>query len=312
MPEGATRSQRYPSRSDGGRPQVDAGSSNARIFTLGSFRVVPQKVPRERNYGDGGPTQILLKYLLSCPGYRSSAEKLIDELWPGALVDRGREYLRRQVMHLRRSLEPGRPQYAPSSYLVTEGQGIALRVANDVEDGLWVDAVCFENLATDALDALHQGQRAARVGYQALGLYRGHFLNTDLYLDWIVAARRRYQRLWTALVSALAELELEDAHFGKAILLLAGLVDESPDDEAAVKRLMIAYAASGRRAEALRTYRRLAVNLSATLDIEPGADLKALEQAIRAGQPMTDWMRQGTSHVVQVPPAQIVWPTDNQ
>jgi DNA-binding SARP family transcriptional activator len=158
------------------------------------------------------------------------------------------------------------------------------------KDGLWVDAVCFENLATEALDALNQGERLPSVGYKALGLYRGHFLSTDLYVDWIVTARRRYQRLWTALVSALARLELEEAHFDRSILLLARLVDEFPDDEAAVKGLMIAYAASGHRAEALRTYRRLSVQLTAALDIEPGADLKALEQAIRAAQPVTEWM----------------------
>jgi DNA-binding SARP family transcriptional activator len=253
-----------------------------------------------------------LKYLLSSPGYRSSAEKLIDEIWPGALLDRGREYLRREVMHLRRSLEPGRRQYAASPYLITERQGIALRVANDADDGLWVDAVSFECLATDALEALDQGQRSTLASYEALALYRGHFLNMDLYFDWIVAARRRYQRLWTALVSALAELELEDAHFDKAILLLARLVDDSPDDEAAVRRLMVAYAASGRRAEALRTYHRLQVHLSAALDIEPCADLKALEQAIRAAQSMTDWMPRSVGHVLHVSSAEILRPRVSQ
>lgn len=158
----------------------------------------------------------------------------------------------------------------------------------------------------------HRSQtRSPLAGYRALALYRGHFLNMDLYLDWIVAARSRYQRLWTALVGALAGLELEDEHFDKAILLLARLVDESPDDEAAVKRLMIAYAASGRRAEALRTYRRLRMHLSTTLDIEPGADLNVLEQAIRAAQPMADWMPQSVRHVGQESSAQIVWPTAN-
>jgi DNA-binding SARP family transcriptional activator len=193
-------------------------------------------------------------------------------------------------MHVRRSLEPGRRQYAASSYLITGRQGIALRVASGIEDGLWVDAVRFEDLATSALEALRQGQRSALAGYQALGLYRGHFLSMDLYFDWIVAARRRYQRLWTALVSALAGLELEDAHFTEAILLLARLVDDTPDDEAAVQCLMIAYTASGRRAEALRAYQRLKVQLTAALGIEPSAHLTALDMAIRAGDSVAQWM----------------------
>lgn len=264
-------------------------SRSPRIYTLGDFRVVPQEEPDSPNGWHGGPTDLLLKYLLSSPGYRSTSEQLIEELWPGAVLDRGREYLRRQVMHLRRSLEPGRQQYAASAYVITGRQGITLRVANEMEDGVWVDAIRFDSLATDALEAVHQG-RGCPVGYEALDLYRGHFLNMDLYFDWIVVTRRRYQRLWTALVSALAGLELKDAHFDRAILLLAKLVDDAPDDEAAVQRLMIAYAASGRRAEALRAYRRLKVQLTAALGIEPSADLAALEGAIRAGHSMAQWM----------------------
>jgi DNA-binding SARP family transcriptional activator len=132
------------------------GAQGPRIFTLGDFRVLPAQVGGQRTVWDGGPSNLLLKYLLSSPGYRSSSEKLIEELWPGATFDRGREYLRRQVMHLRRSLEPWRAQYAASYYLVTERESVALRVANGVVDGLWVDANHFENLANEALDALHQ------------------------------------------------------------------------------------------------------------------------------------------------------------
>jgi len=211
-------------------------------------------------------------------------------------------------MHLRRSLEPGRPKYAASTYLLTERQGIALRVASGDEDGLWVDAVCFENLAIEALDALNHGERSPNVGYKALGLYRGHFLSTDLYVDWIVTARRRYQRIWIALVGALARLELEEAHFDKSILLLARLVDEFPDDEAAVKCLMIAYAASGHRAEALRVYRRLSVQLTGALDIEPSADLKALDQAIRAAQPLTELEPRRVGQLIHMSSAQFGWP----
>ena len=300
MAQGATNSARYSTPSKGRHSNPYADADRPRVFTLGDFRIVRQEAASKGENSDGTTTHILLKYLLSCPGHRASAEKLIDDLWPGTLLDRGREYLRRQVMHLRRSLEPGRPQYAASSYLVTERQGLVLRVANGVEDGLWVDAVCFENLATEALEALHPDHPSQVLAYKALGLYRGHFLDTDMYVDWIVAARRRYQRLWTALVSTLASFELGDAHFDKAILLLARLVDESPDDEGAVKALMVAYAASGRRAEALRTYRRLSVHLKAALEIEPGVDLKTLEQAIRAAQPLTEWMPRRSGRLLQM------------
>jgi DNA-binding SARP family transcriptional activator len=129
------------------------------------------------------------------------------------------------------------------------------------------------------------------LGHEALAVYRGHFLSVDLYSDWIVAARRRYQRLWTALLSGLARLELEGAHFDRAILLLARLVDDAPDDEAAVQHLMIAYAASGRRADALRAYHRLKVQLNAALGIEPSAHLRALEMTIRAGDPVVSGPR---------------------
>lgn len=131
-----------------------------------------------------------------------------------------------------------------------------------------------------------------RIADQALELYRGVFLPFDLYTDWTKSPRQRYHRLWSGLIAQTARLAVGMRHFARATPLLGRLVDAVPDDEDAVYRLMVVYAAAGRRGEALRLYDRLHEELTTALGTTPTRTATGLRDAIREGRDTEDWIRE--------------------
>jgi DNA-binding SARP family transcriptional activator len=196
---------------------------------------------------------MLLKYLLAAEQYRRRVEETIEEFWPNAPAHRGREYFRRGVMLLRQALEPARPSYVASSYLVTDRECITLRVGSHLSpasSGIWLDAHEFEQLANRVLAGLRRGELIREAADRAIDLYRGSFLAQDVDPEWAARARDHYQRLWAMLISSMARTETVARQFECAILLLGNLVRAFPDDENAVLRLMVMYAAMGNRGAA--------------------------------------------------------------
>ena len=239
----------------------------------------------------------LLKFLLVTPGYHCATELVIERLWPEVNLDRGREYLRRLVMHVRKTLEPDRPPYAASAYLVSDRESVGLRIGRtDDESGIWFDAQQFEVLAGRALARCRRGEQMRDLGNAALDLYQGPFLPQDLYQDWLRPARQRYHLLWSTVVKRMAGVEVSDRQLDQAHLLLGKVVEAAPDDEDAVFRLMIVSAAGGMRVEALRLYEALRVELARTVASGPGPQLRSLRDAIRTGRSMDDWLARLTDN----------------
>jgi len=268
------------------------------IYTLGDFRVVLPGSGQAREAAWRRPqARALLKFLLTAAGYRSTTEQLIEHLWPEVHPDRGREYLRRLLMHVRRALEPDRPPYGVSAYLVSDRESVGLRIdRTDVyESGVWFDAHQFEALAGQALTSSRRGEDMRDPGDAALDLYQGPFLPHDLYDDWLRPTRQRYHRLWSTLVKRMAGIAVADRQLDRALLLLGNLVEAAPDDEDAAFRLMIVTAAGGMRAEALRLYEALRVELARTLATDPGPQFKSLQDAIRSGGSMDEWLARLTN-----------------
>ena len=81
------------------------------------------------------------------------------------------------------------------------------------------------------------------------------------------------------------DADLRQRHFVEVVPELVSLVAEHPLHERFYAQLMVALAGSGRRAEALATYRRARTILHEQLAVEPGPELRRLESDLLAGQP---------------------------
>lgn len=278
--------------------EVPSDKQVLHITTLGRFDI---SLPggdggRQRLFIAGPQARLVLKCLLAAPDYRRPRDQLVDLLWPELDGMQAREALRQALSQLRRMLEPNRSPYGVTRYLGSDRETVWLvtggaRSGSDTSDddaSTWIDRQQFERSIARAFATLtSEGRnppdpsRVWDIAGEALALYRGLFLPSDLDLAWTGAARGRCRRLWVTLMRRLAELAVSMRQLDRALLLLEPLVEALPDDESAAARLMRVQAASGQRGEALRTYESLCLHLTDSLDTRPMLEVQELAHTIR-------------------------------
>jgi predicted ATPase/DNA-binding SARP family transcriptional activator len=232
-------------------------------------RIVPDAVwPRRA-------ARSLLLLLLASPGHRLPRDRVLDLLWPETAPSAAANALGVALHALRRVLEPDLGAGRASAYVETVGNAVALRAGSDP----WVDADAFE--ATLAKAAAVPSERPAALR-EALDLYVGDLLAEEPDADWAVARRARLRRAWRGAVLALAELGPAERLPSGAVSLLERLVSHDSCDEEAHRLLMRAYAAAGRRVEALAQFEVCAGALREELGTQPDAETAALADAIRS------------------------------
>jgi DNA-binding SARP family transcriptional activator len=198
-----------------------------------------------------------------------AVERLIDELWEADLPSEPRNAVQHHVVRLRSALGPESIEALPNGY--------ALRNAA-------VDATEFEQLLAAARVALRQADPAAaeQAASRALALWRGPAL---LGLPQTAALRAHAAHLEELRVDALEE-RLEAAlalgRHQEVVSSAREAVDEHPLRERFWVQLMTALYWCGRQADALEAFRRAREVLLEELGLEPGPELRRLQQAILA------------------------------
>jgi WD40 repeat protein/DNA-binding SARP family transcriptional activator/energy-coupling factor transporter ATP-binding protein EcfA2 len=228
-------------------------------------------------HGDHGPVALggakpraLLAVLLLHANEPVSAERLALALWgedaPGGAV----KTVQVHVSRLRKAL--GDP-----NVISTTSAGYCLRVRPDE-----LDAEVFERLVEDGRRALADGQpeHAARVLREGLALWRGQPLG-DLALEPFArseTARLREGRL--AAIELRVEADLATGSHADLVGELQSLVAEHPLRERLAGQLMLALYRCGRQTEALEVYRAARRVLISEIGVEPGHELRRLQDAI--------------------------------
>lgn len=222
----------------------------------------------------GGPRQRALLALLLVEANRVVArDRLLDALHGDqdhAASDRA---LRVQVSRLRAALEAGKL----GDRLVARSPGYLLQVAPEE-----LDLLRFEQLVAQARAAGRGGrhEEAIELFREADSLWRGRPL---VDVEFVLSAgleADRLEELRLAAIERRIDEELALGRHAEVIPDLERLVAQHPFREAARGQLMLALYRSGRQADALAAYRsgrRLSVE---GLALEPGRDLRELEQAI--------------------------------
>ncbi|MEU3254525.1 AfsR/SARP family transcriptional regulator [Streptomyces sp. NPDC006997] len=205
---------------------------------------------------------------------------LVDDLWEeptaGAVGA-----VRTFVGDLRRALEPDRPPRAPARLLVTEGPGYALRAAPDT-----VDARRFETAVGEAA-ALPPERAAERLG-AALALWRGPAYADFADADFTRAERARLTELRLTAVERLAAARLGAGRAAEAVPDLEAHLTEHPWREEARRLLALALYRTGRQPDALAVLRRGRGELAGRLGLDPGPELRRLEDDILTRHPRLD------------------------
>jgi DNA-binding SARP family transcriptional activator/tetratricopeptide (TPR) repeat protein len=239
-----------------------------RISVLGPLSVHRGEIPVGVSQG---MLRALLGLLALQPGRVVPREELIDALWGEAPPNTCMALVHTYVARLRELLESGRPRRAPGQVLVRMPGGYQLEVRADQ-----LDVLRFEQLADRGQRARTASDPATACALlaEALTRWRGPVL-ADLgpRLRQHPAAIALGQRRLAATL-AHADLAVELGRAEDAVAWLGALGYEEPLHEGLHARLMLALAACGQQAAALRLFVDLRGRLADELGVEPGAELQ--------------------------------------
>ena len=145
----------------------------------------------------------------------------------------------------------------------------------------------FEELLGESRAALREGD--ARAGAEAvaaaLALWRGSALQGLPATAWFTAEARRLESLRVDALEERFEAELALGAHRELVPELRATIDASPFRERLWGQLMLALYRSGRQADALETFQEARRVLSDELALEPGPELRRLQEAILAQDP---------------------------
>ena len=262
----------------------DAVSRGLHFATLGPLAVTDTNGP----VGVGGPKErLVLALLLARANVAVGIDAIVDAVWGDRPPRTAERTVHAYVARLRSALEPGRPRGTPHEILTTEGRGYRLAV---LPEGF--DALRFEQLATQGAAQLRRGdERAAATLRTALDLWRGDAFAGFADVDACAAEARRLDELRVAALEDRVDADLQAGGARELVAELDVLVGAHPFRERLWGQLMLALYRDGRQRDALAAYQRARAVLIDELGIEPGPELRRLEAAILAQDPVLDARR---------------------
>jgi predicted ATPase/DNA-binding SARP family transcriptional activator len=239
------------------------------IRLLGPFEVFAGGRPASVS---GGKRQGLLALLALRRGRVVAVDALIDALWGDDLPAAPRNAVQHHVARLRAALGRDAITATPDGYALMDAE---------------VDALRFEELLADARSALRAGDPAAAADSiaTALALWRGPPLHGLTDTAWFSAEARRLDSLRVDALEEQFETALALGDHREIVAALRAELDENPFRERLWGQLMLALYRSGRQPDALEAFHEARRVLSEELALEPGPELRRLQDAILAHDP---------------------------
>jgi DNA-binding SARP family transcriptional activator len=217
----------------------------------------------------------LVRFLIVNADRPVSEDDLIDALWPELPMPSARRSLQVAASRARRVLDP--PDTDASAIQRSDGlYRLELGPADTV------DADEFGTLAVAALTEHGDGRRGLLE--RARERWGGEPLPEERYSDWAAGYREALIDRYTAVVTALVELEQAEGNHARAAEMARELVELDPLNEGAHRALMTSYARGGRTGHALRQYLECRRALVESLGIEPAEATSLLQARILAGE----------------------------
>ncbi|EME54975.1 BTAD domain-containing putative transcriptional regulator [Amycolatopsis decaplanina] len=215
---------------------------------------------------------------------------LIDAIWGENAPASANGSIYTYVSSLRSALDPTRTLRDATALLASSGPGYCLRVEAEA-----IDVARFENLRERARLCL-RGQDvtgALAALDNALGLFQDEPM-AGLSGPYAETQRERLKELRLEVVERRAKILLDVGEHQKVLTELTPVAAEHPVREGLQSLHLLALYRCGRRDEALGAFERLRSTTIDELGVEPGTDLTARYEQIRADDPAL-WHGQATA-----------------
>jgi len=210
-----------------------------------------------------------------------SASALAELVWADDQPKNPANALQLQVSYLRKRLGGG----SPGQPIVTRPGGYVLVVDDDD-----IDACRFERLVRDAAHLTPPDPIASLDLYEtALNLWRGMAYADVDGEPFVIGEATRLEEMRLSALEERNDMLLTLGRHAELVGELSGLVNEHPLRERLQGQLFLALYRAGRQADALRAFSRARTVLVDELGIDPGPDLRRLEQQILTQDPSLDW-----------------------
>jgi LuxR family transcriptional regulator, maltose regulon positive regulatory protein len=249
-----------------------------RIQMLGSFRVWRGTHEIQAREWQREKARQLLQLLLTYRGQWLQREQICSWLWPDNDLDAAERQFKVTLNALNTALEPFRPPRTTPFFV--RRQGLAYSFAPSY--GCWIDVDEFELRTTNIPQS--DPDFILRNAQVAVNLYEGDYLAESLYDSWTLEERERLLARYLATATALGERLMEKGDLEQSVSMCERVLRRDRCYEEAYQVLMRAYALSGSRSQALRSYTRCVQALSDDLGIEPLPETTQLYEAIKRNE----------------------------
>ena len=257
------------------------------LFALGGFGVVV--AGRNIDLGKWKRKQAvtLLKYLMTQIDRPVHRERLLDCLWPDVDESRGWGRLKVTTYYLRHEL---RANGMSDEVVKTIGDAYLLR-----RDAVWLDADAFERLVTEgrALQDQAQWSDALNRYVDAQRLYRGDYLEQEIFADWCAEERERLRELYLEMLARTAECHAALGQYAEVVEICRKALVADPCRERFHCLLMEYLVMDGRSDLALVQYRHCRQVLAREFGTEPLPRTQRMYQNILNGGDIGHVSRQG-------------------
>jgi len=255
-------------------PETQAVRTTAAIRLLGRFEVFVDGEPVEDAAWRGRKAQQLVKLLAVSAGRTLHREQIADALWPDLDADSADRQLHKAIHAARRAFEPALASGADSAFVTTRDRSVALSFE------VAIDADTAEASAEAAL-----ASRDIEATAEALALFSGALLPSDLYESWSDARRARLAGLHARLLGAVADGASASGKMERAADAASRLLGLDAADERAHRVLMQVAASSGDRSAIVRQFRACESALESELGLAPSEATRRLFDRLVDGSP---------------------------
>lgn len=212
----------------------------------------------------------LLKLLVVQAGRPVHRERLIEHFWPETPEEIAWARLKVTVHSLRHEL---REAGCPEKLIETADCSYVLRT-----DKVWIDALAFDEMVRKARACQHAGKigEAIQAYDAARQLYRGDFMEADLYADSYAEERERLCELYLELLTSLAELRFRAGDFAAALQDCHAALAREPCRESVHRLLIRSLIGLDRPWNALEQFDRFRRVLRNELGVDPSPETEAI------------------------------------
>ena len=234
---------------------------------LGRFRIFKGCDELRRECFQRTKAWRLLAFLAHHFPHRVSHEMVMEAFWTDFDNPAAKKNIYTTLSSLCSTLEPSKPRNTKSAYI-------------HHKDGLiWLEPSLVEEIDIDTFDQLYKkgelesGNQHVKASIdcfmKANKLYRGDYLEEELYSDWPITTRTLFSDKLLNVIEKLSSLLLQEERVLEALSLLNEAFQKNPLNERICRALMKAYQQLGMREKAYRCFLRYRDLLIEELGIEP-------------------------------------------